>query len=232
MKSRWHTGRTTERWNGDGGCLPGFPGDLAGVMRVDDSRRVHRAALAASTGSAAAVDEVGEEEEELHDGKRAGPRPRITLHCNREKNLSPADYGDGRSLVPVPGEGVKSRAGERRRVARRKWSPRSTGKILDKVAAAPEGTERPSTLFTASQPFLWIIINSLDIHRALLRNQTFDSLPRGCTCTGPSRPHTHKNDKIQPTDNTQDRHPRDIDNTSYQERVGSNILAQQKNHTR
>lgn len=157
-------------------------------MRVDDSRRVHRAALAASTGSTAAVDEVGEEEEELHDGKRAGPRPRITLHCNREKNLSPADYGDGRSLVPVPGEGVKSRAGERRRVARRKWSPRSTGKILDKVAAAPEGTERPSTLFTASQPFLWIIINSLDIYRVLLCYGIKHSIVCLAVALAPDRP--------------------------------------------
>lgn len=40
-------------------CVPGFPGDLAGVVRVHHGRRVHRAAPAAATPGRAVA---GEEE--------------------------------------------------------------------------------------------------------------------------------------------------------------------------
>jgi hypothetical protein len=50
---------------------PGFPGDLAGVVRVHDGCRVHRVAPA---------DEDDEEVEETQEGRRVIPRPWRTLH--------------------------------------------------------------------------------------------------------------------------------------------------------
>ena len=88
------------------------------MMRIDDGRRVHRAALAGSPGSAAAADEVGEEEEELHDGRTAGPRPWRTLHCNRGKKKITRPRGgrrgaEERSLVPGEEGGRAGRAAAR-----------------------------------------------------------------------------------------------------------------------
>lgn len=77
--------RSTE-WGWGAACLPGFPGDLAGVVRVHDGRRVHRASFAASPGSAAAAGENDDEydEEKPRQSRRAGPRrPWRTRHCNR-----------------------------------------------------------------------------------------------------------------------------------------------------
>jgi len=57
---------------------------------------------------------VGEEEEELHDGRTAGPRPWRTLHCNRgKKNHSPPGKEKRRrGEIACPGRrGGKSGAG-------------------------------------------------------------------------------------------------------------------------
>ena len=98
MKSRVRDGQTSrkqtiDRWGWAAACLPGFPGDLARVVRVHDGRWVHRAALAASPGSAAAVGEEreeGDEEEPRREGRRAVPCPwRTRRHCNGEIPHSP-----------------------------------------------------------------------------------------------------------------------------------------------
>lgn len=80
MKSRRQKHALKWRWS----CPPGFPGDLAGVMRVHDGRRVHRGAPAASPVGAAAADEDDEEQEETQADRRASPRTQRALHCSRE----------------------------------------------------------------------------------------------------------------------------------------------------
>jgi hypothetical protein len=103
---------------------PGFPGDLAGVVRVHDGCRVHRVAPAASPVGAAAADE-DDEEEETQAGRRVSPaHGEPSMAAEENSHLLKQECCGGRG---EKGSGARFREDGSVEWSSWKWSPRSAG---------------------------------------------------------------------------------------------------------